>query len=119
MLNIFLVLLESVNESLALHGISGICNICVESESREYILAANGFNKIVNLLETSKNTEIILNSLTTLIHLRNFCSECFKLDSKVSELIRNFENSGNPRFKNLATLLLENQNELANQTFLY
>jgi hypothetical protein len=106
-LDIFLEVLASSNETLVLHGIAGICNICVEPESRDYILAAGGFELIAQLLARSDNTEIILNCITTLIFLLNAKKDSLEVSSGLVDRIRKLKDSENLRIKKLATLFLE------------
>ncbi|XP_023293506.2 armadillo repeat-containing protein 7 isoform X2 [Lucilia cuprina] len=68
-LKLFFELLELPNEKLQLHGSAGLCNICLDKQALKYIIKADNFYKLKNLLLKTTNLNIVLNSLTLLYQL--------------------------------------------------
>lgn len=105
-LGIFLELLVCENEQLVVHGLAGLCNICLDPESFDFILAENGFQLITNLIISSKNTEILVNALTTTIFLLETSKNSLKVPRELIEKVQQLSKLDNLRIKKLATLFL-------------
>lgn len=104
-LDIFLELLSSKNEKLLIHGTAGICNICLDPESLNYIVEKGGFELVSALVVSSENSDVILNSLTTIYYLSKTLKDFLKLDLKTIQTIGNLAESDNLRIKKVATLI--------------
>lgn len=105
-MGIFLELLVCENEQLIVHGLAGLCNICLDPESFDFILAENGFQLITNLIISSKNTEILVNALTTTIFLLETSKNSLKVPRELIEKVQQLSKLDNLRIKKLATLFL-------------
>ncbi|ENN77165.1 armadillo repeat-containing protein 7 [Dendroctonus ponderosae] len=104
-IDLFLAQLSENAEELIHYALAGLCNICCDPESRDYIITLNGVKLVAQFL-CHPNEEIALNSLTTLFYLlqgqgENELSE--DLQSKISE----YSTHSNPRFRNLGVLFLD------------
>lgn len=108
---IFLDLLQSANEKLIEHGITGICNFCQDPQIQLQLLEERSLESIQNLLE-SDNPRILSPALTTLVFLQSE-GQVLKLTNesevRLNQLLREVESGEKPnKLKNLLLILKEN-----------
>ncbi|CAL7950027.1 unnamed protein product [Xylocopa violacea] len=103
-IDLFLYTLSDDNLKLVLFASGGICNLCVDPINKLYILRNQGIRLLTSLL-SSKDEDIILSTITSLIFLITFESKnevTTELIEKISDLLNHESN----RIKNLATIFL-------------
>ncbi|KAM7363655.1 uncharacterized protein ACRADG_000471 [Cochliomyia hominivorax] len=110
-LKLFIELLESPNVKLQLHGAAGLCNICLDQQSFNYIVKPQNINKVRSLLLKSNNLDIILNLLTLLYQLLSNPKSCKAsiLNTTILKRINHFKNQHqqDQRIVNITSLLTE------------
>ncbi|TMW53991.1 hypothetical protein DOY81_000923 [Sarcophaga bullata] len=110
-LNLFMELLDNPNENLQLHASAGLCNICLDQESINYIVNDQNLKNIKKRLFLTRNPNIILNLLTLFYQLianqlrakaNILCASVLK---QIKEFNLRYEND--KRIVNIISLLLE------------
>lgn len=120
---------KSFNLKILNFSIAGICNLCLDSINRKYLLENDLINLMLNCLSIEmsiENIEIVLNILTVLLFMvengneneteQNQCLKSqilnFKNESvNFESLIDQFSKLDNKRISNLACLLLNDLNQ--------
>lgn len=74
--------------------------------NRDIIIRKNGIKLVANLL-CSKEEEVVLNCITTLMFLRTEETDSELRSSEIINKIQELKKYGGPRLRNLATLYLE------------
>lgn len=106
-LDIFLHVLKNETDENLLHfAVAGICNLCLDPENAQYIVKNSGLNAIIQLLQKN-NTEIIADTITTLLYLYNKETHSEISSTKVIQTVSGLQNSQDKRLANLATLFLQ------------
>ena len=112
-------------------SVAALCNLCLDTNNKEYLLKHNFLSLILNCLsveQTIENIELILNVLTIIVFMTDDCNEEKQASNcelnRIKNEIINFKNdkisfkfmifefvkSGNKRLSNLASLVLKNFN---------
>lgn len=127
---LFLQLLSSPNPHLVLHGIAGLCNLClgqcflftqiisrtiyskiifsisIEPECHQIIIAADGIVAISTLLHHDSH-KIVENALATLLQLDTIGTHSSIFAAANQTRVQSLQNSTNKSLRNLATIFLE------------
>ncbi|XP_046734974.1 armadillo repeat-containing protein 7 [Diprion similis] len=104
-IDLFLYLLSEDDKDFVRFAISGICNLCLDPENKDYIVHSQGVQAVSSLL-TSSDEETVLSATTTLMFLISPFSKPLITSPKIIESMIHFSNSSNIRIKNLATIFL-------------
>jgi armadillo repeat-containing protein 7 len=104
--DLFLQLLDSNNTRLVLHGIAGLCNLCLEPTFRNHIVNSGGISSIFRLLNRA-DVDIVANALTTLEFLIDETTRNLICTKDCEAKLQQLTLSSSRRIKNLAELLLE------------
>ncbi|KAL0281465.1 UNVERIFIED_CONTAM: hypothetical protein PYX00_002447 [Menopon gallinae] len=105
-LDLFLSHLLDADETLIHFSISGLCNLSLDPENKEYILKNNGVCLIQKLLE-SRNENILISAITTLMFLITPESKREITDINNIKCILKLARGKNRRIKNLAQIFLD------------
>ncbi|KAL9895398.1 LOW QUALITY PROTEIN: uncharacterized protein ACN2A1_006108 [Glossina fuscipes fuscipes] len=111
-LKLFVELLQTPNENLQLYGIAGLCNICLDKQSHDFILQKAHLKFIQTLLVKTENLEITLNILTLIYQLLTSLDagydKAFILTIDILKKIKFYCHSvKDQRIINISTLILE------------
>ncbi|RDD42056.1 Armadillo repeat-containing protein 7 [Trichoplax sp. H2] len=104
--DLFIDMLTESNDKLIQFGIGGLCNLCLDKENRDIIIANDGLSLITNCL-SSENEETVINAISTLYYL--VCPET-KSKIVIESIIgymEGYASSSNPRIANLAQIFLQ------------
>ncbi|XP_064626158.1 armadillo repeat-containing protein 7-like [Lineus longissimus] len=105
-IDLFLGALEDNNEKIVEFSIGGLCNLALDKENKELILAADGVHKVITCM-SSTNQETVLSAMTTLTFLITPQSKQEITSPAVVECMMRFSKSTNKRHSNLATVFLQ------------
>ncbi|XP_075235656.1 armadillo repeat-containing protein 7-like [Lycorma delicatula] len=105
-LNIFLDLLADDDYLLTRFAISGLCNLALDPENKQYILLSGGVAAVSRFL-SSNDEETVLSAITTLMFLITPQSKTELTSSEIVQCMLTFSLSQNQRLANLAKLFLE------------
>lgn len=103
--DIFLCTLSEENQNLLRFAAAGICNLCLDSINRTYILRNKGHELLFPLLSI-EDEETVLSAITSLMFLITPATKTEILIPTVIERISELSQSANRRIKNLATIFL-------------
>ncbi|XP_055850526.1 armadillo repeat-containing protein 7 [Episyrphus balteatus] len=118
--NLFFQLITSRNERLVLHGIAGICNICLDSLSQTEITNSKNIKILFELFETQTNADIIIHLLTTIYLLAANKSLSSNVYTKENlQRIRSLTKSSEKRIESLASIIIEDFGTLEKRTNAY
>uniref|UniRef100_A0A1B0G4T5 Armadillo repeat-containing domain-containing protein n=1 Tax=Glossina morsitans morsitans TaxID=37546 RepID=A0A1B0G4T5_GLOMM len=111
-LKLFVELLQTPNENLQLYGIAGLCNICLDKQSHDFILQKSHLKSIHTLLVKTENLEIALNILTLIYQLLTSLDagydKAFILTIEILKKIKFYcQSIKDRRIINISTLILE------------
>ncbi|CAG9829927.1 unnamed protein product [Diabrotica balteata] len=104
LIDLFLAELSNEQEELIHFALAGICNLCADPESRDYIIALNGV-KLISEFLLHKDEEISLNALTSLYYM--YESDHIEVSENLKHTLQKYKLSPNPRLRNLGTVFLE------------
>lgn len=107
-LDLFILLLNSPNEKLVLHGSAGLCNICSDLYSLEEITKPQNIKVITEVFEKTRDTEVSINLLVLFYFLsckKNLRSLIFTLEN--IKKIQLLKKSSEKRLVSLSTVLFE------------
>ncbi|XP_030376230.1 uncharacterized protein LOC115625342 isoform X2 [Scaptodrosophila lebanonensis] len=68
-LEVFLELLETHNQSLQLHGIAALCNICLDRTAEQFIIEPKHTSIIIDLFLRTEHLEIVLHSIALFLQI--------------------------------------------------
>ncbi|KAG9303298.1 hypothetical protein G9A89_013624 [Geosiphon pyriformis] len=111
--DLFLDALTEAEEKTVEFGLGGICNICLEKSAKEHIINNDGIPLIVDCL-SSKNENILLSALSSLMFLITISSEADILTKTVHNRVQELSLSENRKFSNLANVFLQDYFEKQN-----
>uniref|UniRef100_A0A336MK61 CSON001023 protein n=1 Tax=Culicoides sonorensis TaxID=179676 RepID=A0A336MK61_CULSO len=111
-LDLFLELLGHVNPVLVNHGITGICNFCLDPEIKEQLIDPNRLKFVLNLIKIDTEPGIACNCVTIIIFLLSPDIKDSLKEFTIDEILKNYLKSSDTRLKNLATILLEDLQKL-------
>uniref|UniRef100_A0A1A9VD36 MaoC-like domain-containing protein n=1 Tax=Glossina austeni TaxID=7395 RepID=A0A1A9VD36_GLOAU len=111
-LKLFVELLQTPNEKLQLYGTAGLCNICLDKQSHDFILEKSHLKCIQTLLVKTENLEITLNILTLIYQLLTSLDagydKAFILTIEILKKIKFYcQSIKDQRIINISTLILE------------
>lgn len=109
-LKLFIELLEIPNESLQLHGLAGLCNLCLDPSAFNFIVKFQNIKIIKDLFIETNNLDAILNILTLFYQLLSQ-PKSEKTDILCPAVLKqishhNSTNTNDKRILNLTSLLL-------------
>nr|CAD7433891.1 unnamed protein product [Timema monikensis] len=105
-LDLFLDQLSEDDTSLVRFSLAGLCNLCLDTENKDYIIHSGGVRLVTGCL-SSVDEETVLNAITTLMYLVSPLSKSDITSPQVIECMLRFSTSRNARLRNLAMVFLE------------
>nr|CAD7399219.1 unnamed protein product [Timema cristinae] len=105
-LDLFLDQLSEDDTSLVRFSLAGLCNLCLDTENKDYIIHSGGVRLVTGCL-SSADEETVLNAITTLMYLVTPLSKSDITSPQVIECMLRFSTSRNARLRNLAMVFLE------------
>jgi len=111
-IDLFLDALTETSEKLKEYGIGGLCNLCLDWRNAKIIIDNKGIPLIIKTL-SSANEETVLSAITTLVYLLSSKTKKDIGSKPVRDCMKKYASSKNPRLKNLATVFLEDIEQVA------
>uniref|UniRef100_A0A1B6C4W5 Armadillo repeat-containing domain-containing protein n=1 Tax=Clastoptera arizonana TaxID=38151 RepID=A0A1B6C4W5_9HEMI len=105
-IDLFLDQLAENNPTLAQYALGGLCNLVLDSQNKEYVLANGGVNHISPYL-LSKNDDMVLSAISTLMFLVTPVSKNDITNDVVIQQMLELSKNQNQRISNLAKIFLE------------
>lgn len=105
-IDLFLDHLSEPDCILQRYSICGLCNLCLDSQNKDYIINSNGVSAVASCL-SSADEQTVLSAITTLMFLTTTESKPLVTSAEIVECMVRFSSSANPRLRNLATVFLE------------
>lgn len=105
-LDLFLDGLEETDEEMVEFAIGGLCNACAEKDNRNHVVENGGVKLVISCL-SRYSEDIVLSTITTLMHLVTKESRTEITSLPVVECMVRLSQSKNSRLRNLATVFLE------------
>lgn len=105
-IDLFLDMLTEDDETLVKFGIGGLCNLALDKENKEHLLASDGVELITECL-SSANEDTLVSAITTLMFLVTPESKPSITAPHVVQIMQQLTGSPNKRLSNTATIFLQ------------
>ncbi|XP_063709999.1 LOW QUALITY PROTEIN: armadillo repeat-containing protein 7 [Culicoides brevitarsis] len=105
---LFLELLGNVNPVLVTHGITGLCNFCLDPEVNTQLKDISKLKYVLDLLKSDVDPNIACNCLTILFYLQFPDLKKILVERNLFHLLQEFKSSSSDaRLRNISTILLQ------------